>query len=288
MTRQKALILGGRTGLLGQAMTHTLAREGWSTLKPFREELDFFDQKQLEKYLDRHEVELVVNAVAFKDVERAEDEQDQANLLNRELPRILGSVCSKRDVYLLHFSTGLVFDGKKKTPYTTEDQTGPATVYGKSKLAGEKFLLENSWEKLLIVRTSWLFGPFKTNFVHKILDMAQAKKSIDVIHDQVGSPTNTLDLGRYSLELVKKQTKGIYHVANKGQATWCELASESISCAGLNCRVNPISSRDCHEKAKRPSYSVLDCSKFSIVTGVQVRPWVQALRDYIYYFQDRV
>ncbi len=286
MKKLTALIPGGRKGMLGQALTQVMLGEGWATLTPGKKELDLFDQRKVEEFVKLHQVDLVANTVAYTDVDGAEEDQQEAFRLNRDLPVILGRACREMDICLMHYSTDFVFDGRKNTPYTTEDQTGALNIYGKSKLQGEKVLLDQGWDKLLIIRTAWLFGPFKTNFVHKILNLARKRKSIRIVYDQVGSPTNTTDLARYSLKLFKKQTSGVYHVVNKGQASWCELATESINSAGLNCRVVPIPSSEYPQKARRPAYSVLDCSKFSMVTGVSPKSWVQALRDYIYYYED--
>ena len=220
--------------------------------------------------------------VAYTRVDQAEEEKELAFQLNRRLPTLLGNVARKKDIYLVHYSTDFVFDGKKNTPYTPQDKTNPLSVYGKSKLEGENSLLDKTWNKLLIIRTAWLFGPNKTNFVARILELAQNKETLNVVHDQVGSPTYTIDLANYTLELIKKAAHGLYHLSNSGQASWCELASEAVKCAGLHCRVNPITSSEYPQKAVRPPYSVLDCSEFIDLTGIKPRPWIQALRDYIF------
>lgn len=252
---------------------------------PGRRELDLFNQEQVEQYLVDNKISTVFNAVAYTGVDQAEDELKSAQLLNRDLPACLGSLCRKHGLGLVHFSTDFVFGGRKNTPYTTEDDPCPESVYGKTKLEGEKALLSRPWSGLLIIRTAWLFGPHKTNFVDKILSLAREKDNLNIVHDQVGSPTYTLDLARCSLNLVRKQATGLYHLANKGEASWCELASEAIRCAGLYCKANPVPSSEYPQKASRPAYSVLDCSKFSMTTGIKPRPWTQALRDYIYHYQ---
>lgn len=286
MNTGTALIAGGRTGLLGQALVHVMQQAGWTILAPGRDELDLFDLRQMENYIRINNVKLLANAVAFTGVDQAEDEQQEAYRLNRDLPAILGKVCRENNVRLLHYSTDYVFDGKKQTPYTTEDEPRPLSVYGNSKLAGEVVLMKKPWDGLLVIRSAWLFGPFKTNFVHKMISMAKTGKVLSVIHDQVGSPTCTLDLARYSMELVNKETSGLYHVVNKGQASWCELASESLICAGFSTGITPITSREFPQKARRPAYSVLDAAKFTMVSGSQARPWVQALHDYVFKLQE--
>ncbi|WP_028575454.1 dTDP-4-dehydrorhamnose reductase [Desulfonatronovibrio hydrogenovorans] len=285
MSDMKALILGGKSGLLGQALDQVLQKHEWQTMCPDRNELDVFNSSSLTEYIEKNRVRIVFNAIAYTMVDQAEEEDESAYDLNRKLPAVLGKVCKSSNIGLVHFSSDFVFDGKKNTPYTTEDSPNPQSVYGKSKYEGEKVLLSKPWDKLLVIRTAWLFGPFKTNFVDKIISLARKKDSLNVVHDQVGSPTYTLDLARYTLNLVNKQTSGLYHLANKGRASWCELASEAIKCAGLYCRINPIQSSEYPQKANRPPYSVLDCSKYNMVTGKSPRPWIQSLRDYIYHYQ---
>jgi dTDP-4-dehydrorhamnose reductase len=183
---------------------------------------------------------------------------------------------------LVHYSTDFVFSGKKKTPYTIEDPPDPVNVYGKTKLAGEEALLSLGLERLLIIRTAWLFGPGKKNFVQTILERCQGAQAIGVVHDQVGSPTYTPDLARYSLKLVEAEGKGLYHVVNAGEANWCELASEAARLAQKECAINGIPSAVYPQKAVRPAYSVLDTTKFEQTTGITPRPWPQALQEYIF------
>jgi len=278
----RGLVLGGKTGLLGQALVSVLANENWTVFAPGREELDIFNSEEIASFVEKKKITHIFNTVAYTRVDQAEEEKELAFQLNRRLPTLLGNVARKKDIYLVHYSTDFVFDGKKNTPYTPQDKTNPLSVYGKSKLEGENSLLDKTWNKLLIIRTAWLFGPNKTNFVARILELAQNKETLNVVHDQVGSPTYTIDLANYTLELIKKAAHGLYHLSNSGQASWCELASEAVKCAGLHCRVNPITSSEYPQKAVRPPYSVLDCSEFIGLTGIKPRPWIQALRDYIF------
>lgn len=287
MKKKKALILGGKTGLMGQALAHVIDPLEIEAVCPDKKDLDIFDAGQLDNFIVDQNIQYIFNTVAYTQVDQAEDDQKAAQKLNKFLPSVLGDVCRRHNIYLIHYSTDFVFDGKKNTPYTTTDKPSPNSVYGKTKLEGEEALLLNPWDKLIIIRTAWLFGPFKTNFVDKILSLAREKDNINVVHDQVGSPTYTLDLAGYSMKLVDKQTSGLFHLANKGQASWCELASEAVQCAGLYCKITPVTSEEYPQKAARPPYSVLDCSKYSMVAGSAPRPWVQSLRDYIYHYQKQ-
>ena len=285
MEKRKALILGGKTGLVGQALAHEMNKD-WDAICPGRNDIDVFNAAQLDEFIRDNKIEFIFNTVAYTQVDQAEDEQESALKLNKKLPSVLEKVCSLRNIYLIHYSTDFVFDGKKNTPYTTQDVPCSQSVYGRSKLEGEKILLSNPRDKLIVIRTAWLFGPFKTNFVDKIISLARRKDNLDIVHDQVGSPTYTIDLAKYSLKLVDKETSGLFHLTNSGQATWCELAFEAIRYAGLYCKITPITSAEYPQKAARPAYSVLDCSKYSMVTGSIPRPWIQSLREYVYNYQQ--
>jgi len=277
-----AIVLGGATGLLGQALKSALMDRGWKVITPTRQDLDLFDLQAVEDCIRTNKADVLFNTVAYTKVDQAEDEPAEANCLNRQLPLILGKAAANTGVYLVHYSTDFVFSGKKTTPYTIEDQPDPRSVYGQTKLQGERELLSLNLPGLLLIRTSWLFGPGRINFVTRILELAASRPELAVVHDQVGSPTFTRDLAAHSVALVEKEATGLYHLANSGQASWCELAAEAVRCADLPCRIRPITSAEYPQKACRPSYSVLDLSAFTTATGVIPRPWVQALREFLF------
>ncbi|WP_028576852.1 dTDP-4-dehydrorhamnose reductase [Desulfomicrobium escambiense] len=283
---RSAVVLGGKTGLLGQALSMAMTRRGWTVHAPGRSDLDLFDRPAVEDYLARTGADTLFNTVAYTKVDQAEDEPSEAARLNRQLPLVLGQASRNAGVRLVHYSTDFVFNGKKTTPYTTEDQPDPRSVYGSTKLQGERELLALGLTGLIIIRTSWLFGPCKINFVTRILELAATRAELSVVHDQVGSPSYTPDLAANSLALVDAGATGLYHLANSGQASWCELAAEAVRGADLPCRVKPITSAQYPQKAVRPAYSVLDLSKFAATTGITPRPWLQALREFLFSRED--
>lgn len=283
---RSAVVLGGKTGLLGQALCMAMTRRGWTVHAPGRADLDLFDRPAVEDYLTRTGADILFNTVAYTKVDQAEDEPSEAARLNRQLPLVLGQAARNAGVRLVHYSTDFVFNGRKTTPYTTEDQPDPRSVYGSTKLQGERELLALGLPGLIIIRTSWLFGPCKINFVTRILELAAARPELSVVHDQVGSPSYTPDLAANSLALVESGAAGLFHLANSGQASWCELAAEAVRGADLPCRVKPITSAQYPQKAVRPAYSVLDLSKFTAATGITPRPWLQALREFLFSRED--
>lgn len=283
MTRGKrAVVLGGRSGLLGQALSGALEKRGWTAHPVGRGDFDPFDQGRLRDYCREVKADAVFNAVAYTAVDKAEDERDEAFRLNRNLPRLLGLTMRELAIPLVHFSTDFVFDGKKDSPYTPKDTPAPESIYGQSKLGGEHALFEAAPPGLLVIRTSWLFGPGKGNFVATILGLARDRDRLTVVADQTGSPSYTPDLAENSVALLEAGASGLFHLASSGKATWCELAAEAVSLAGLNCRVEPITTAQWPTKAKRPQYSVLDLDDFTAATGLTPRPWEQGLRDYVF------
>ncbi len=278
----RAIVLGGKTGLLGRPLTAALEAAGFAVSPTTRSELDPFDAGAVARALEAFEATHLFNTVAYTAVDAAEEEADAAYRLNRDLPALLARACDAAGATFVHYSTDFVFGGDADRPYTEEDPTDPRSVYGASKLAGEKAILETGILRCQILRTAWLFGPGKKNFVDTILNLARSREQLKVVADQVGSPTSTLDLAGWSADLAAVGRPGIYHAVGSGQASWCELAAEAVTAAGLPCRVLPIPSSDYPQKAWRPRYSVLSNAKLAEAIGRVPRPWVQSVREYVY------
>lgn len=288
---KRAMVLGGRTGLLGRVLAEALAKAGWEVAAVGRQDFEPGDEAALSAALEVSGATVLFNTVGYTAVDKAEDEPEAADRLNRALPGMLARRCKALGVGLVHYSTDFVFDGKKDAPYTPEDRVNPLSVYGRTKLAGERAILEAGLDDVLIIRTSWLFGPYKTNFVDKILNLALERDVLRVVADQVGSPSYTVDLAKNSVALVEMDGRGVFHLASGGRTSWCGLAAEAVTVAGLTCKVEPIQTADYPTKAARPAFSVLDLEKFRLCTGITPRPWTKALRDYIYgdlKFADRL
>ncbi|MGM0646210.1 MAG: dTDP-4-dehydrorhamnose reductase [Thermodesulfobacteriota bacterium] len=277
-----AVVFGGRRGLLGQAVTRKWTQEGWRVHALGREDVDLDSQEALRATLHSYHPDVVVNAIAYTHVDGAETDVANARNINQGFPCRLGRSLPNRETALIHYSTDFVFGGEKQTPYTPDDPTRPCNVYGQTKLEGEKALLQQGLPRLYIIRTAWLFGPGKANFVTTMRRLAATHPRLRVIHDQLGSPTYTLDLAGYTLHLLHKAPPGVYHLANSGRASWCELASEALNLFGSSCPVEAITAAEYPQTAPRPHYSVLDCEAFTAATGIKPRPWPQALRDYVY------
>lgn len=276
-----AIVLGGRTGLLGQALCVALRARGWAVHAPGRGDMDIFDPRAVARVIHQTKARALYNTVAYTQVDKAEDEPDAAMRLNRDLPLALGQAVARTDALLVHYSTDFVFDGAKGAPYVEDDAPAPQSVYGRTKLAGEQALLALDLSRLLLLRTSWLFGPGKINFVTRILELAASRPELSVVQDQIGSPSYTVDLAANTMVLVDAGVTGLFHLAGAGQASWFDLAAEAVRLRGLACQVRPIASAHYPQKARRPAYSVLDLGKFTAATGFSPRPWKQALHTFL-------
>ena len=271
----KALVLGG-SGLLGHAVLPCLAGAGVEAVAPSHAELDVLDTAALRECVRRVRPDVIFNLIAYTAVDKAEEEREAAMRLNAELPVALGELVRGTDMFLMHYSTDYVFDGRKGAPYVPDDAANPLCVYGASKRAGEEGLLALGADNWCVARAAWIFGPGKKNFIETILKLAGSRDELRVVDDQTGSPTYTVDLAEASLEIVRQRRSGILHVVNGGQASWRELAAEAVRLAGLPCRVLPISSAEYPQKATRPAFSVMDNAGSGMTAD-----WKNALRRYM-------
>lgn len=230
----------------------------------------------------------IIHSAAMTDVDGCERDRDKAYAVNFLGTKHVALACKKYDAFPVCISTDFVFNGKKKSPYTEDDLTAPLSVYGDSKLKGED-AVRNALDKYFIVRTSWLYGKYGKNFVDTIASKAKTEKILKVVNDQCGSPTYTRDLAkaiRLLLDRVVSSVSGaafygIYHVSNSGSVSWYEYTRKIIDILGLKTEVRPISSIELARPAKRPSMSVLDTSKFTGLTGHNMRRWDVALEEYL-------
>lgn len=244
--------------------------------------LDVVNSSAVARVFRNFQPELIIHGAAYTAVDRAEDERAKAYAVNRDGSANLAKLAREHDIPMIMISTDYVFDGKAKRPYTETAKPKPLSVYGISKLAGEQAVAEIT-PKHWIVRTAWLFGGGREhrNFVRTMLELAQSQKVLNVVNDQVGSPTYAHDLALALRELVnRKLPYGTWHIANSGSASWADFAKEIMKIQGLTNRVKPMKSNSLKRKALRPSYSVLSCEK-ARKAGIIMRPWQEALADFL-------
>lgn len=266
--------------MLGQALVKAAKARGHDVVTLGREDGDITNFEFLKEKIGAVNPDVIFNAIAYTAVDNAEDDEQNAIAVNKRLPEMLATLIKDTAVYCIHYSTDFVFSGKQYIPYTEKDVPEPCSVYGETKLAGEQALAK--LDNCAILRTAWLFGEGRKNFVSTILKYAQEKGSLRVVSDQFGSPTYTKDLAEMSFLIMEHRGVGIFHTVNSGQASWCELASEAVKMLNLSVFVEPIETKDWSTRAVRPAYSVLSTQKLQQLYGYTPRPWLQALQEYIF------
>jgi dTDP-4-dehydrorhamnose reductase len=281
MTMRIAII--GAAGQLGTALT---ARLTGKIIPLGREALDISDGARVHEVLPAAEPDVVINAAAYNFVDRAEEESERALLINALGPRYLAETCAALDVPFVHVSTDYVFgsDVGRRVPYTESDPPGPLGAYSRSKLEGEN-LVRGACARHFVVRTCGLYGraasPGKGNFVETMLRLGRERGAVSVVDDQWCTPTSAADLADAIARLLTTEAYGLYHAANSGSTTWCRFATEIFRIAGITAEVKPITTAQFGARAARPAYSVLDCSALAATIGGPLRPWQDALADYL-------
>jgi len=245
-------------------------------------ELDITVRQQVRQMVKNVAPDIIINCAAYTQVDKAEEEKETAFLVNGIGAQNLARACADAGIPLCHVSTDYVFDGAKRTPYTPFDQTNPLGVYGASKLAGEKYI-EWGLDRFYIIRTSWLYGKGGKNFVSTISRIAKEKPVLRVVADQMGSPTSTVTLSRAIRSLIATDAYGVHHFTDRtaGGISWCDFAREIVALSGYPTDVVPITTEEYPLPAKRPAFSVLDTSLFSLLTGEEPADWKEALRTYL-------
>ena len=241
--------------------------------------LDITDAVAVNNFVRDNNIDLIINCAAYTAVDKAESDIDLATKINVDGPMNL----AKTGARIIHISTDYVFDGMVYRPYTTDDETNPVSVYGKTKRAGELAVLQNA-DIAVVIRTAWLYSPYGNNFVKTMRRLGLERDFINVVSDQVGSPTYAGDLADAIVQIIPQMTRensGIYHFTNMGVCSWYDFACEIMEKSGINCAVNPIKSSQYPTPAARPFYSVLDKTKIQDVFGIKINHWKQGLKKCI-------
>lgn len=246
------MLVTGGTGQLGTAMRRLVPEADF----PSRPELDLSDPAGVGSYLERTRPEAIVNCAAYTAVDRAEEEEGLATVVNGESVGVMARFAAAAGIAFVTFSTDYVFDGTATEPYLESHPTDPINAYGRSKLAGEREALD-AHEGALVIRTSWVISGTHPNFVATMLRLATERDTLRVVADQRGRPTCVQDLAPAALAALRAGAAGLLHLTNEGETSWHELASAAIEEAGLDATVEPISTRDYPTRARRPGYSVL-------------------------------
>jgi len=242
-------------------------------------ELDICNKQALEDFVRQHDIHTIVNCAAYTAVDKAEDDVDLCYRINRDAVRNIAQVAVMHNLKVVHVSTDYVFDGTSCIPVTENMPTAALGVYGKSKLEGENELLAIC-PTAVVVRTSWLYSSFGANFVKTMIKLGSERDVLNVIFDQVGTPTYAADLAQAILQMLsaKDFVPGVYHYSNEGVCSWYDFTINIHRLAGVNCRVNPIETKDYPTRTPRPHYSVLNKAKIKSVYGIEIPYWQDSLQ----------
>ncbi|WP_303720241.1 dTDP-4-dehydrorhamnose reductase [Malonomonas rubra] len=286
MAAKKKLALIGANGMLGK-MVQQVAASDWEICPLDLPDFDVTDTDAVNAVLAHLQPQLIINCAAFTDVDGCETQEPVATRINGAGAGNLALTAKTLDAILVHVSTDYVFSGSQTEPYLETDATGPQSAYGRSKLAGERAIIDSGLEKYFIIRTSWLYGPGGKNFVETIIRLAKEREDLGVIDDQVGTPTYTFDLAQAILSLAGSDAYGVYHYSNEGQCSWYGFAQEIVRLAeqaGEALKIEtlrPIATEEYPLPATRPAYSVFSKGKFKAATGNDVPHWQTSLTRYM-------
>ena len=270
------ILLLGKTGQVGFELHRTLSPLG-PIAAPDRRELDLASEQAVTSYLNQTRPELIVNAAAYTAVDAAEEHQEVARRLNRDLPEQLAQYTAANNARLVHYSSDYVYPGIGTTPWQETSHTGPLSVYGQTKLEGDQ-AIQNSGADYLIFRTSWVYSARGNNFMKTMLRLAESKTELNIVADQIGAPTPARLIAQITtLAIHVKLAKGLYHLAPRGEASWHGFAVEIFRLAGHNLKANPIPTSDYPTPAQRPLNSRMDISKLENALHIELPDWKSQL-----------
>jgi len=277
----------GKNGQLGRSIQKLISNFNHHEFTLVgREELDLSSPESISKYFeDKKNFEVIINCAAYTDVDKAEAEVDLAEQINHLAVKQMAEFANSQNAKFIHISTDYVFDGKNSSPYLESDDPKPLNVYGKTKLLGEKAVLKTMSNNAIVIRTSWVYSEFGHNFFKSMLKLGRDKSEINVVNDQIGSPTYATDLAKAILCILNSKRfidvnypTEVFHFSNSGETSWYDFAREIFKLANLDCKVKPISSDQYPTKALRPHNSTLSIKKIKKKFNLQIPNYRQALK----------
>ncbi|WP_251551929.1 dTDP-4-dehydrorhamnose reductase [Neobacillus muris] len=274
------VIVTGAAGQLGKDVLLELEKKNHQAIGTDREQLDITIEENVLAFINEIKPDVILHCAAYTNVDAAEENEDLAYQINALGTKNLAKAAKQAGAKLMYISTDYVFDGTATEPYEVDEPTKPLGAYGRTKLAGEEFVREYL-EQFFIVRTAWVFGIYGQNFVKTMLRLGKERGEVGVVHDQIGSPTYTVDLAKFMVELMGTEKYGVYHATNSGVCSWYEFAVEIFKQAGLNVKVNPLTTEQFPRPAARPKYSVLSKKKIEEQGLTPLRDWKAALAAYL-------
>ncbi len=279
--REDKYLVTGARGMLGQAVLAVLRAQGKPASGTDLPEVDLTDPAVVRRVWETERPTHVIHCAAYTNVDGAESDVELCTRVNVQMPELVASACSETGARMLTISTDFVFDGQSRRPYRETDPTGPLSVYGRTKLEGE-LAVAAVLEDHQIVRTAWLFGPGKRNFVSAMLERLRQGIALRVVDDQWGSPTYTCDLAERLVALSRLEERGVFHLVNGGITTWCGLTRKTAELAGFDPNtIEAIAPADCPPPGRRPAGAGVECSGGWELGRAPLRDWTEALAEYI-------
>ena len=273
------VLITGSNGMLGYDLIEVL-NDNHELILTTSKTLDITDKNYVIEFISENKPDIVINSAAYTNVDGCEENQDIAYAVNGDGVGNLALACKEIDCPLVHISTDYVFNGENTRPWVEDDEIGPISVYGKSKLRGEEAILE-TLDKFFIIRTAWLYGINGGNFPKTMLELAKNHPEITVVYDEVGTPTYTPDLAKAISQLIETDYYGIYHITNSGSCSWCEFARYIFEVAGKDVKVIPVTASEFARPAPRPHYSVLENKKWVDNGFAPLRSYKDAIKEYV-------
>lgn len=270
----------GVKGQLGYDVVKELEKRGHQAVGVDIEEMDITDKSSVTAVIGQAAPDAVIHCAAYTAVDAAEDNEELCRRVNAEGTQNIADLCKALDIPMVYISTDYVFDGKGDRPWEPEDERKPLNIYGQTKYEGE-LAVQNTLDKYFIVRIAWVFGVNGRNFIKTMLKLGETRDQLTVVNDQYGSPTYTYDLARLLVDMVQTDKYGVYHATNEGICTWYEFACEIFRQAGLQVKVEPVTSEQYPARAKRPSNSRMSKEKLTEAGFEKLPPWQDALTRYL-------
>ena len=280
------VLVTGANGQLGQAIQFVAGNyPNINFVFCSSSDLDITNKENCDSVFNKEKPDFCINAAAYTAVDKAESEPEKAHLINCIGAKNLAETCKEFNAKLIHISTDFVFDGSKNSPYNETDLPNPKGVYGQTKLEGE-IAIQEVFDAYFIIRTSWVYSQFGNNFMKTMLRLAFERTSLSIVNDQIGTPTNAIDLAECLVTIITEHSKlntehyGIYNFSNEGQCSWFDFAKKIFEINQVKIDVIPIPTTQFPTPAERPKYSVLDKTKIKSTFGIEIKPWEQSIEIY--------
>jgi len=295
MNKFNTILVTGSAGQLGQSI-QSIASDypEYEFVFASRKHLDLSNEDSIAKFFERKTFDIIINCAAHTAVDKAESEVELANQVNHLAVQQLAAIAKQHQAKLIHVSTDYVFSGKQHRPYIETDEVAPHGVYGKTKLHGEQAIQKILTTNAIIIRTSWVYSEYGNNFVKTILKLGLERDSLNVIYDQVGTPTYARDLAKAIISIIQSQAFGqidlktnIFHFSNEGLCSWYDFAKSIFELTNIQCEINPIETRDYPTPATRPHYSVLSKAKIKKMYGLAIPYWKDSMKQCLTALQEK-